>query len=110
MIEDNKTISFAVKTFLNKHGMKTSVFESLESVEEIDINKFDLIILDVNLPDGSGFDFLKYLRDFSDIPVIMLTVKDAENYVLEGFSYGADGVYYKALFFAGFKGKDRQCP
>lgn len=90
MIEDDKTISFAVKTFLNKHGMETSVFESLESVEDIDINKFDLIILDVNLPDGSGFDYLRYLRDFSDIPIIMLTVKDAENYVLEGFSYGAD--------------------
>lgn len=90
MIEDDKTISFAVKTFLNKHEMEMSVFESLESVEDIDINKFDLIILDVNLPDGSGFDYLRYLRDFSDIPVIMLTVKDAENYVLEGFSYGAD--------------------
>lgn len=90
MIEDDKTISFAVKTFLSKHGMETSVFESLESVEDIDINKFDLIILDVNLPDGSGFDYLKYLRGFSDIPVIMLTVKDAENYVLKGFSYGAD--------------------
>lgn len=90
IIEDDKTISFAVKTFLNKHGMETNVFESLESVEDIDINKFDLIILDVNLPDGSGFDYLKYLRDFSDIPIIMLTVKDAENYILEGFSYGAD--------------------
>lgn len=90
MIEDDKTISFAVKTFLKKHGMEASVFESLESVENIDINIFDLIILDVNLPDGSGFDYLKYLRSFSDMPVIMLTVKDAENYILEGFSYGAD--------------------
>lgn len=90
MIEDDKTISFAVKTFLDKHEMETSVFESLKSVEDIDINNFDLLILDVNLPDGSGFDYLRYLRDFSDIPIIMLTVKDAENYILEGFSCGAD--------------------
>lgn len=90
MIEDDKTISFAVKTFLEKYGMKTSIFESLEATEDIDINGFDLMILDVNLPDGSGFDYLRYFRDFSDIPVIMLTVKDAEDYILKGFSYGAD--------------------
>ncbi len=90
MIEDDKTISFAVKTFLGKYGMETDVFESLKATENIDINKYDLVILDVNLPDGSGFDYLAYLREFSDIPVIMLTVKDAENYILKGFSCGAD--------------------
>ncbi len=90
MIEDDRIISFAVKTFLDRYGMETSVFDSLISVENIDLNEFDLMILDVNLPDGSGFDYLNYLRDFSDMPVIMLTVKDAEDYVLEGFNSGAD--------------------
>lgn len=90
MIEDDKTISFAVKTFLYRHGIETCVFESLKSVEKIDINDFDLVILDVNLPDGSGFDFLKKLKYYSDVPVIVLTVKDAEKYILEGFFHGAD--------------------
>lgn len=57
MIEDDSIISFAVKTFLDRYGMETSVFDSLISVENIDLKEFDLMILDVNLPDGSGFDY-----------------------------------------------------
>ncbi|NLN97501.1 MAG: response regulator transcription factor [Eubacteriaceae bacterium] len=90
LIEDDSTISFAVKTFLKRHELETDVFTSLKATTDIDLNQYDLMILDVNLPDGSGFDYLKYIRTFSDIPVIMLTVKDAEEYVLKGFSEGAD--------------------
>lgn len=90
MIEDDNTISFAVETFLKKYDIKTAVFDSLSVAEKINIKDFDLIILDVNLSDGSGFDYLKYLREFSDIPVIMLTVKNSDDYVLRGFEYGAD--------------------
>ena len=75
IIEDDSTIVFAVKTFFKGYDMETSVFHSLGMTENMDIKNFDLIILDVNLPDGSGFDYLKWLREFSDIPVIMLTVK-----------------------------------
>ena len=75
IIEDDSTIVFAVKTFFKRYDMETSVFHSLGMTENMDIKNFDLIILDVNLPDGSGFDYLKWLREFSDIPVIMLTVK-----------------------------------
>ena len=82
IIEDDSTIVFAVKTFLKRYDMETSVFHSLGMTENMDIKNFDLIILDVNLPDGSGFDYLKWLREFSDIPVIMLTVKNADEDVL----------------------------
>lgn len=90
MIEDDNTISFAVKTFLKRYEIETDVFTYLEAVTDIDISEYDLVILDVNLPDGSGFDYLKYVRSFSDMPVIMLTVKNTEEYVLKGFSQGAD--------------------
>ncbi len=90
MIEDDSTISFAVSTFLKRYGMETSIFDSLDVAENIDIENFDLIILDINLPDGSGFEYLNWLREFSDIPVIMLTVKSEDEYVLQGFSQGAD--------------------
>lgn len=90
MIEDDNTISFAVSTFLKRYGMETSIFDSLCVAENIDIKNFDLIILDINLPDGSGFDYLKWLKDFSAIPVIMLTVKDTDEYILKGFENGAD--------------------
>ena len=90
MIEDDNTISFAVSTFMKRYGMEVTVLDSLEAAEEIDLKDFNLIILDVNLPDGSGFDYLKWLRGFSSIPVIMLTVKNADEYVLKGFENGAD--------------------
>jgi two-component response regulator len=90
MIEDDSTISFAVSTFMKRYGMEVTVLDSLEAAEEIDLKDFNLIILDVNLPDGSGFDYLKWLREFSSIPVIMLTVKNADEYVLKGFENGVD--------------------
>lgn len=50
----------------------------------------DLIILDINLPDGSGFDFLKKLRQTSDTPVIILTANDLETDEVTGLELGAD--------------------
>lgn len=90
MIEDDSTISFAVSTFMKRYDMEVAVLDSLAAAEEIDLKDFNLIILDVNLPDGSGFEYLKWLREFSSIPVIMLTVKNADEYVLKGFENGAD--------------------
>lgn len=90
MIEDDHTISFAVKTFLAKHQIATTIFNNLYSIENINIHEFDLLILDVNLPDGSGLDYLKWIREFSDIPVILLTVKSDDEFVLKGFLQGAD--------------------
>lgn len=49
-----------------------------------------LIILDVNLPDGSGFEFLKELRQQSDVPVILLTANDMETDIVSGLEMGAD--------------------
>lgn len=51
---------------------------------------FDLIILDVNLPDGNGLDFLKELRRGSAVPVIILTANDLETDVVTGLELGAD--------------------
>ena len=90
MIEDDTTISFAVSTFLKRYDIDTVILDSLAAAERIDLKNFDLMILDINLPDGSGFDYLKWLREFSDIPVVMLTVKNTDEYVLKGFANGAD--------------------
>lgn len=90
MIEDDSTISFAVSTFMKHYNVEVVVFDSLEATKQIDLKDYNLIILDVNLPDGSGFDYLKWLREFSGIPVIMLTVKNEDEYVLKGFENGAD--------------------
>ena len=90
MIEDDSTISFAVSTFMKRYNVEVVVFDSLEAAKQIDLKAYNLIILDANLPDGSGFDYLKWLREISGIPVIMLTVKNEDEYVLKGFENGAD--------------------
>ena len=90
MIEDDSTISFAVSTFMKRYNVEVVVFDSLEAAKQIDLKDYNLIILDANLPDGSGFDYLKWLREFSGIPVIMLTVKNEDEYILKGFENGAD--------------------
>ena len=90
MIEDDSTISFAVSTFMKRYNVEVVVFDSLEAAKQIDLKDYNLIILDANLPDGSGFDYLKWLREISGIPVIMLTVKNEDEYVLKGFENGAD--------------------
>lgn len=90
IIEDDNTISFAIKIFLKRYGIEAIIFNTLSAAEDIIVKNFDLIILDVNLPDGSGFDYLKWVKEFSNIPVIMLTVNSADEYVLKGFENGAD--------------------
>ncbi len=60
----------------------------------------ELIILDVNLPDGSGYDFLKELRQYSDVPVILLTANDMETDIVSGLEMGADDYITKPFSLA----------
>ena len=90
MIEDDETIVYGVKTYLTRYDMDVVAVSRLGDVDEEQIRSADLLILDVNLPDGSGFDFLNWVRSFSKLPILMLTVKGDEDYVVKGFSKGAD--------------------
>jgi DNA-binding response OmpR family regulator len=60
------------------------------ALEKIKNESFDLVILDVNLPDGDGFELCKKIRAARDIPVIFLTARDLEADVMKGFDLGAD--------------------
>lgn len=60
----------------------------------------DLVILDLNLPDGSGYEFLKEIRKSSDIPVLILTANDLEMDQVAGFSLGADDYVTKPFSLA----------
>ena len=60
------------------------------ALEKIKKETFDLTILDVNLPDGNGFELCKRIRAVRDIPVIFLTARDLEADVMKGFDLGAD--------------------
>lgn len=63
----------------------------IHRLKDFDKNrKTDIIILDINLPDGNGFDFLKKFRSYSDTPVIILTANDLETDEVIGLELGAD--------------------
>ena len=91
IIEDELSLSNGVAIALKNSEFTIIQARDLNSARmEIQKTTYDLIILDINLPDGSGLDFLKELRKFSAIPVIMLTAKDMETDVVTGFEFGAD--------------------
>ncbi len=81
----------AVSGYLKLDGYKTLEFGGISGVlDAIKRNTADLAILDVMLPDGSGFALAKEIRAQSDIPLVFLTAKDSESDRILGFELGAD--------------------
>lgn len=90
LIEDDENISFGVKTYLDKRNFRVTVGDSVEKGKQIFRTSYDLIILDMNLPDGTGYDFLNFAKSKSNIPIIFLTVIDEDDEIAKGLNFGAD--------------------
>lgn len=90
IIEDDDTIAFGIKSFLLKNNYRVIHGENLEKGKELFKTDIDLILLDLNLPDGSGFDFCRYVKKIKDIPIIFLTIKDEESTMIKGLDMGGD--------------------
>lgn len=90
--DDEARIRKLVKDFLNAKGF--SVIEAANGEEAVDIffkqKEIALIILDVMMPKMDGWETLKTLRKYSQVPVIMLTARGEERDQLQGFDFGAD--------------------
>ena len=88
IIEDNYALNNGIALALKNYDYNIT---QIYKLKEFDKNrKTDLIILDINLPDGNGFDFLKHLRTYSDVSVIILTANDLETDEVMGLELGAD--------------------
>jgi len=88
IIEDDAALNHGIALALRRDDLR---FHQCFRLGDFKVSeKADLIILDVNLPDGNGFDFLKELRRTSNTPVIMLTANDLETDEVMGFELGAD--------------------
>ena len=94
LVEDNESIVKGLTYSLENEGFNVDWSNNIENAFS-KLEMTDLIILDVTLPDGSGFDFCKSIKEKTDIPVIFLTAKDEEKDVVEGFSLGADDFIVK---------------
>ncbi|MBR6477475.1 MAG: response regulator transcription factor [Lachnospiraceae bacterium] len=88
IIEDDVALNHGIVMALRREDLSFRQCFKLGDFKENE--KADLIILDVNLPDGNGFDFLKKLRLTSNVPVIVLTANDLETDEVMGFELGAD--------------------
>ncbi|WP_092722829.1 response regulator transcription factor [Romboutsia lituseburensis] len=91
MIEDDSAISFAVKYALEKEGFNIDICNDLEkSRNSIKDKKYNIILLDVMLPDGNGYDFCREIRKVQDTPIIFLSACDEEVNVVMGLDIGGD--------------------
>ena len=96
LIEDNETIVMGLKYSLEQENFQVISALNVEKAKEI-LNQetIDLILLDVTLPDGNGFELCKYIKQKLDIPVIFLTAQDEETSVVVGLDMGADDYIVK---------------
>ncbi len=91
VVDDEKLIVKGIKFSLEQDDMVvTPAYDGTEAVELAKNNDFDMILLDIMLPGLSGFEVCQAIRDFSDVPIIMLTAKGDDMDKILGLEYGAD--------------------
>lgn len=91
IIDDEEKIVEVIKSYVEKEGFKAiTAFNGKEAMESYKTHGPDLVILDLMLPDISGEEICKQIRMLGNTPIIMLTAKVDEDFVLNGLNIGAD--------------------
>jgi len=92
IVEDHPELAQEIVDYLSKNGYLCKWAKNCESaLEEISVNSFDALLLDLGLPDGSGFDILKDIRNKqSDIAVVIITARGELDDRVNGLQLGAD--------------------
>lgn len=91
ILEDDKDLAFGIKLALADDSLEFTLFDTIrEARDAVETHNFDLLIIDINLPDGSGLEFCKEIRKSSKVAILMLTAKDTEMDIVTGLESGAD--------------------
>ncbi|MBQ1172017.1 MAG: response regulator transcription factor [Lachnospiraceae bacterium] len=91
VVDDEKLIVKGIRFSLEQDGMEvTCAYDGEEALTLAKAEKFDIILLDVMLPGLTGFEVCQQIRDFSNVPIIMLTAKGDDMDKILGLEYGAD--------------------
>lgn len=91
IVEDDVMLNSGICYNLELNGYYAEPKYNMKSaIEVLESNTYDLIILDVNLSDGSGYDICRHVRKNSSVPIIFLTACDLEEDAIRGFKIGAD--------------------
>ena len=98
IVEDDRSLNNGIVLSLNTYEcvQAYSISEAWESFDK----SISLIILDINLPDGSGLDFCREIRQTSKVPIIILTANDMEHDIVAGLETGADDYITKPFSLA----------
>ena len=96
LVEDNETIILGLEYLLSREGYQVvTAKDRKQALAGLEQGGLDLVVLDVALPDGSGFDVCREVRAQGHTPVIFLTAMDEERYVVKGLDMGADDYIVK---------------
>lgn len=100
LVEDDNALGYALEFSLIDEGYDVTRATTLKDAEE-NFNKdiYNLILLDVNLPDGNGYDFCKLIRQKSKVPIIFLTALDDEVNIVMGLEIGGNDYLTKPFGF-----------
>ncbi len=91
VVDDEKLIVKGIRFSLEQDGMEvTCAYDGEEALEIAKNETFDIILLDVMLPGLTGFEVCQQIREFSDVPIVMLTAKGDDMDKILGLEYGAD--------------------
>lgn len=91
LLEDDKILSKGISIALEKDGHHvTMAYGYVEALQKYTLKKYDLFLLDINLPDGNGMNFCQKIRQTSQLPVLFLTANDTEEDMLKGYDAGCD--------------------
>lgn len=100
LVEDDESLNRGISFKIKKEGMEVFLCKCLKEAREVfRKEKIDLIILDVGLPDGNGFEFCGEVRKVSDVLIIFLTACDEEVDIVTGLDMGGDDYVTKPFSF-----------
>lgn len=91
VVDDEKLIVKGIRFSLEQDGMEVDcAYDGEEALNMAKANKYDMILLDIMLPKMDGFEVCQAIREFSDMPIVMLTAKGDDMDKILGLDYGAD--------------------
>ncbi len=97
LVEDDAPLAMGIQYALKKNGFTVSLAKTIKEAHEFFNAGIDLILLDVALPDGNGYDFCKEIRVSKDVPIIFMTAMDDEPNVVFGLDIGGDDYITKPV-------------
>jgi DNA-binding response OmpR family regulator len=96
IVDDDRHICELLELYLVNAGFETALCgDACCALEKLRMESFDLVLLDVTLPDMGGFELCRAIKDRQDIPVVMITARDMLNDKIRGFNSGADDYIVK---------------